>query len=182
MLNVTTFAIPGLLLLEPKVFGDNRGFFIESWNQKTFNEVVGRKVEFVQDNHSGSAKNVLRGMHYQVKTPQAKLVRVSVGSIYDVTVDLRPDSPAFGQWVGVELSAENKRQLWLPEGVAHGFLALSDWVETLYKTNSYYAPDNERTLIWNDPHLAINWPLNGAQPIVSEKDCQGLSWNEHQAD
>lgn len=177
MLKVTTFDIPGLLLLEPRVFADYRGFFLESYNKRVFEEAVGRAVEFVQDNHSRSAQNVLRGLHFQVLTPQAKLVRAVAGTIFDVAVDLRPESPAFGRWVGVELSAENKKMFWLPEGLAHGFLTLSETAEVLYKASAYYAPANERTLMWDDPHLGIDWPLlKGAEPIMSEKDRQGLAW------
>ena len=180
MLKATAFEIPGLLLLEPRVFADERGFFLESYNKRVFEEAVGRAVEFVQDNHSRSVKNVLRGLHYQVGTPQAKLVRVVAGTIFDVAVDLRPESPAFGRWMGVELSAENKKMLWLPEGLAHGFLTRSETAEVLYKTSDYYAPANERTLRWNEPHLGLNWPLEGAEPILSAKDRQGLSWADIQ--
>jgi dTDP-4-dehydrorhamnose 3,5-epimerase len=178
MLKVTSLDISDLLLLEPQVFGDERGFFLESYHKKTFEEALGRRVDFVQDNHSGSGKNVLRGLHYQVKSPQAKLVRCLAGRIYDVAVDLRPDSASFGRWLGVELSAENKKQLWLPEGLAHGFLALSERAEVFYKASDYYAPAQERTLQWNDPHLAIDWPLGGAEPILSDKDSRGLAWAE----
>lgn len=169
--------IPGCLVLEPQVFGDARGFFLESFNQKRFADLVGREVTFVQDNRSGSVKNVLRGLHYQVGTPQAKLVWATAGAVFDVAVDLRPDSPAFGRWAGLELSAANKKQLWLPEGLAHGFLVLSDWAEISYKVSAYYDPDAERTLLWNDPTVGVAWPLPpGAEPLMSDKDRKGLSW------
>jgi dTDP-4-dehydrorhamnose 3,5-epimerase len=150
-MNATRLAIPDVVLFEPRVFGDDRGFFFESFNHRRFEEVIGRKVEFVQDNHSRSAKNVLRGLHYQVKQAQGKLVRVTAGSVFDVAVDLRKDSPTFGQWVGEILSAENKKQLWIPEGFAHGFVVLSESAEFLYKTTDYWAPEHERCIVWNDP-------------------------------
>jgi dTDP-4-dehydrorhamnose 3,5-epimerase len=166
--------IPGLLILEPKVFGDDRGFFYESYNRRAFREATGLDPDFVQDNHSRSARNVLRGLHYQVKNPQGKLVRVVAGEVYDAVVDLRRSSPTFGRWVGVTLSAANRRMLWVPEGFAHGFVVTSDSAEFLYKTTDYYAPEHERTLLWNDPQLAIPWPLEG-EAIVSDKDRRGAS-------
>ncbi len=166
-------AIPDVLLIEPKVFEDKRGFFFESYNQKVFKE-KGIDVTFVQDNHSRSRKWVLRGLHYQICMPQAKLVRVVVGKIFDVAVDIRRSSPTFGKWVGVELSAENKKQLYIPEGFAHGFLVLSDWAEVLYKTTNFYSPECDRTIIWNDPILNIAWPLNGQSPVLSDKDRKGV--------
>jgi dTDP-4-dehydrorhamnose 3,5-epimerase len=162
-------AIPDVLLIEPKVFGDERGFFFESFNQAQFEAVVGKSVQFVQDNHSRSVKNVLRGLHYQVQQPQGKLVRVVQGEVFDVAVDIRKSSPTFGQWVGETLSAENKKQLWIPEGFAHGFLTLSDTAEFLYKTTNYYAASYEKSIQWNDETLNIAWPLVG-QPHISEKD------------
>lgn len=170
-------AIPDVLLIEPKVFGDDRGFFFESFNQIAFNQATGLEIEFVQDNHSKSARNVLRGLHYQVQQPQGKLVRVVQGEVFDVAVDIRQGSPTFGQWVGEILSADNKKQLWIPAGLAHGFLVLSDSAEFLYKTTDYYAPAHERCLAWNDPDLAINWPISGA-PILSAKDAAGLRMAE----
>ncbi|MCK7226917.1 dTDP-4-dehydrorhamnose 3,5-epimerase [Enterobacter asburiae] len=169
-MNVIKTDIPEVLIFEPTVFGDERGFFMESFNQQTFEKAVGRKVEFVQDNHSKSSKGVLRGLHYQLPPfAQAKLVRCVVGEVYDVAVDIRKDSATFGKWVGLNLSAENKRQLWIPEGFAHGFMVLSDEAEFLYKTTNYYAPNSDRGLAWNDPDIGINWPLSG-KPILSEKD------------
>ncbi|WP_306398115.1 dTDP-4-dehydrorhamnose 3,5-epimerase [Telluria beijingensis] len=170
----TRLAIPDVLLIEPRVFGDERGFFYESFRQDVFEEAVGRKVTFVQDNHSKSGHNVLRGLHYQIKQPQGKLVRVVVGSVFDVAVDLRRSSPTFGQWVGEVLSAENKAQMWVPEGFAHGFLVLSESAEFVYKTTNYYAPEYERCIAWNDPGLAIAWPTSD-QPLVSTKDEKGAS-------
>lgn len=170
----TPTAIPDLLIIEPKVFGDDRGFFFESFNQAKFEAAVGRQVAFVQDNHSRSAKNVLRGLHYQIQQPQGKLVRVVQGEVFDVAVDLRKSSPTFGQWVGVILSAENKRQMWVPEGFAHGFIVLSDTAEFLYKTTDYYAPEHERSIAWNDPAIAIQWPSD-VEPVLSAKDQQGKS-------
>jgi len=167
-------AIPEVLLLEPRVFGDERGFFYESFNHRQFEEAVGRSVSFVQDNHSRSVKNVLRGLHYQVQQPQGKLVRVAQGEVFDVAVDIRRSSPTFGKWVGVILSVENKRQLWVPEGFAHGFVVLSETAEFLYKTTGYYAPEHERCIAWNDADLAIGWPVEQA-PSLSDKDSQGLS-------
>lgn len=165
----TPTAIPDVLILEPKVFGDDRGFFFESFNAKAFEQATGLKRDFVQDNHSKSAKNVLRGLHYQIQNPQGKLVRVIQGEVFDVAVDLRKSSKTFGQWVGIHLSAENKKQLWVPEGFAHGFVVLSETAEFLYKTTDYYAPENERSLKWNDPALSIDWPFKG-EPKLAAKD------------
>lgn len=176
-MKATRLAIPEVVLLQPRVFGDERGFFYESFNQQRFEEAIGRSVSFVQDNHSCSAKGVLRGLHYQVQQPQGKLVRVVAGEVFDVAVDLRASSPTFGQWVGTLLSVENKRQLWIPEGFAHGFLVLSDSAEFLYKTTDYYAPQHERCLQWNDAQVAIDWPLvrlHGVALQLSVKDQQGL--------
>ncbi|OCX21836.1 dTDP-4-dehydrorhamnose 3,5-epimerase [Pseudomonas graminis] len=173
-MHATPLAIPDVMAFEPKVFGDERGFFFESFNHKVFEEVLGRQVSFVQDNHSRSAKGVLRGLHYQVKQPQGKLVRVISGEVFDVAVDLRRRSPTFGQWVGLHLSAENKKQLWIPEGFAHGFVVLSEVAEFVYKTTDYWAPEHERSLAWNDPTVAIDWPLDRA-PSLSGKDQQAVS-------
>jgi len=163
--------IPDVLLLEPRVFGDGRGFFFESFNARAFRAASGLDVAFVQDNHSKSARGVLRGLHYQIDpAPQGKLVRVIAGAIFDVAVDIRKSSPSFGQWVSAELSAENKRQFWIPAGFAHGFLALREATEIVYKTTDYYAPDCDRCIAWNDPTLAIPWPLDGAAPLLSDKD------------
>jgi dTDP-4-dehydrorhamnose 3,5-epimerase len=166
--------IPEVLVIEPAVFGDARGFFFESWNEKAFAALVGRDVHFVQDNHSASARGVLRGLHYQIQNVQGKLVRVVAGEVFDVAVDLRRSSPTFGRSVGQRLSAENKRMLWVPEGFAHGFLVLSESAEFLYKTTDYYAPAHERTLLWNDPTLGIDWPLQGA-PLLKPKDAAGTT-------
>jgi len=166
-------AIPDVILFEPKVFGDDRGFFYESFNQARFDTAIGRPVTFVQDNHSRSVKNVLRGLHYQIQQPQGKLVRVVAGAVFDVAVDIRRSSPTFGQWIGEVLSAENKRQLWVPEGFAHGFVVLSDVAEFLYKATDYYAPQHERCIIWNDPTIGIQWPFDGL-PVLSGKDGQGV--------
>lgn len=174
-MKATTLAIPGVILIEPAVFGDERGFFFESFNQRRFDELVGRPVTFVQDNHSRSAQHVLRGLHYQIRQPQGKLVRVVQGEVFDVAVDLRRSSPHFGQWVGAVLSADNKHQLWIPEGFAHGFVVLSERAEFLYKTTDYYAPDAERCILWNDPDLAIDWPFRG-EPSLSAKDARGASF------
>ncbi len=171
-MNLIKTDIPDVLIIEPKVFGDERGFFFESFNQNTWEQATGVKLPFVQDNHSRSAKGVLRGLHYQIKQPQGKLVRVVAGEVFDVAVDIRKGSKTFGKWVGVNLSAENKRQLWVPPGLAHGFLVLSDTAEFLYKTTDYYAPAYERSIAWNDPELGIAWPLEG-QPILAEKDRAG---------
>jgi len=166
-------AIADVLLIEPRVFGDARGFFYESFNARAFAEATGVNLGFVQDNHSKSARGVLRGLHYQSQHPQGKLVRVVAGEVFDVAVDIRPQSPTYGQWVGEILSASNHRQLWIPPGLAHGFLVLSDTAEFLYKTTDYYAPEYERCLAWDDPTVNINWPLNGAVPLVSAKDAAG---------
>tara|TARA_Y100001951_G_scaffold101200_1_gene105723 strand:- start:7436 stop:7984 length:549 start_codon:yes stop_codon:yes gene_type:complete len=171
-------ALPEVLILEPQVFGDERGFFFESFNAKRFAEATGLQRDFVQDNHSRSARGVLRGLHYQLQQAQGKLVRVSAGEVYDVAVDVRRSSANFGKWVGVHLSAENKRQLWVPEGFAHGFLVLSDYAEFLYKTTDYYAPAHERCIYWDDAQLAIDWPLDGLTPQLSLKDQQGVSLSE----
>ncbi|EAQ3922454.1 dTDP-4-dehydrorhamnose 3,5-epimerase, partial [Salmonella enterica] len=169
-MNVIKTEIPDVLIFEPKVFSDERGFFMESFNQKVFEEAVGRKIEFVQDNHSKSTKGVLRGLHYQVEPyAQGKLVRCIAGEVFDVAVDIRKDSETFGKWVGVNISSENKRQLWIPEGFAHGFLVLSDSADFLYKTSNYYSPIHERGIVWNDPTININWPIN-IDKILSEKD------------
>lgn len=170
-MNVIKTDIPDVLIFEPKVFGDERGFFFESFSQKVFEEAVGRKVEFVQDNHSKSSKGVLRGLHYQLAPhAQGKLVRCVAGEVFDVAVDIRKDSVTFGKWVGVNLSAENKRQLWIPEGFAHGFLVLSESAEFVYKTTSFYNPGSERAVIYNDPNLRINWPNVNELLIISDKD------------
>ena len=173
-MNVISTAIADVMIIEPKVFGDDRGFFFESFNSRQFAELIGRNVDFVQDNHSRSAKNVLRGLHYQIQQPQGKLVRVVQGVVFDVAVDIRRSSPTFGQHIGVELSAENKRMLWVPEGFAHGFVVLSDTAEFLYKTTHYWAPEFERSIAWNDPALGIKWPIQG-EPTLSAKDQQALS-------
>jgi dTDP-4-dehydrorhamnose 3,5-epimerase len=169
---VTPTPIEGVLVLEPKVFGDARGFFFESFNARDFEQATGLKETFVQDNHSKSAKGVLRGLHYQVQNPQGKLVRVTHGTVFDVTVDIRPGSKTFGQWFGQALSAENKKQLWIPAGLAHGFLVTSDSAEFLYKTTDYYSPAHERSLLWNDPSIRIDWPLHllDAPPLLAAKD------------
>jgi dTDP-4-dehydrorhamnose 3,5-epimerase len=178
-LKLTRTAIEGVLILEPKVFGDERGFFLESFNQAAFNAAVGRDVTFVQDNHSRSSKGVLRGLHYQLGPhAQGKLVRVSQGSVFDVAVDIRPGSPTFGQWVATELSAKNHRQLWVPEGLAHGFLVTSDSADFLYKTTDYYALHAEACIRWDDPDLAIAWPLRGATPLMSAKDASAPKFKE----
>lgn len=166
--------IPDVIIIEPKVFGDSRGFFFESYNENRFADVIGRKVKFVQDNHSQSSKNVVRGLHYQIQQPQAKLVRVVSGQVFDVAVDLRRSSATFGQWVGAILSAENKQQLWIPAGFAHGFMVMSESAEFLYKATDYWAPEYERTVRWDDPEIGIDWPLQG-EPVLSPKDRQGLS-------
>ena len=165
-------AIADVLVIEPAVFGDARGAFFESWNRRRFGELVGRDVQFVQDNHSVSARGVLRGLHYQVRQAQGKLVRVVAGEVFDVAVDVRRSSPTFGRWVGEVLSAENRRMMWIPEGFAHGFLVLSDLAEFLYKTSDYYAPEHERTLLWNDPKVGVKWPLEG-EPVLKPKDAAG---------
>lgn len=172
-MNVIPTAIPEVLIIEPRVFGDERGFFMETWNAAAF-AAVGLDLTFVQDNHSRSQKGVLRGMHFQKPGTQGKLVRVTSGAVFDVAVDLRASSPNFGKWVGVELSAENKRMFWVPEGFAHGFVTLADDTDFLYKCTALYAPEHEQTLAWNDPAVGIEWPLDGCDPIISEKDARGL--------
>jgi dTDP-4-dehydrorhamnose 3,5-epimerase len=172
-MQVMKTAIPDVLILEPKVFGDDRGFFFESFNQQTFQNLTGIKANFVQDNHSRSAANVLRGLHYQIEQAQGKLVRVSSGEVFDVAVDIRRQSATFGKWVGVLLSAENKRQMWIPPSFAHGFVVLKDNTEFLYKTTDYYAPQYERCIRWDDPAIGIEWPVT-QKPILSAKDQQGL--------
>ena len=164
--------IPGVLVIEPRVFGDDRGSFFESWNQRAFDEAVGREVRFVQDNHSTSARHVLRGLHYQVQQAQGKLVRVVAGEVFDAVVDMRRSSPTFGRWVGEKLSSANRRMLWVPEGFAHGFVVLSESAQFLYKTTDYYAPEHERSLLWNDPAIGIVWPLAGA-PLLKPRDASG---------
>lgn len=171
-MQIQTTAIPGLLIIEPKVFGDERGFFYESFNARRFAELTGVQTRFVQDNHSKSAKNVLRGLHYQIQQPQGKLVRVIAGCVFDVAVDLRKSAPTFGQWVGITLSAANNRQLWIPEGFAHGFVVTSESAEFLYKTTDYWAPEFERSILWNDPAIGIQWPID-AEPLLSGKDKVG---------
>lgn len=171
-MKVTPSSIPEILVFEPTVFGDDRGFFYESYNARHFSQMTGLSVNFVQDNHSRSAKNVLRGLHYQIRQPQGKLVRVVSGAIFDVVLDIRASSPFFGRWIGVELSAENRRQLWVPPGFAHGFVVTSDSAECLYKTTDYWSPEHERSILWSDPALAIDWPLAG-EPMLSGKDSHG---------
>jgi dTDP-4-dehydrorhamnose 3,5-epimerase len=171
-MEVLVTAIPDVLIIEPKVFGDDRGFFYESFNERRFAELTGVATSFVQDNHSKSAKNVLRGLHYQIRQPQGKLVRVIAGEVFDVAVDIRKNSPTFGRWVGVVLSAENKRQLWIPPGFAHGFIVTSESAEFLYKTTDYWAPEFERSILWNDPAIGIQWPVDG-MPLLSSKDRVG---------
>jgi dTDP-4-dehydrorhamnose 3,5-epimerase len=170
--------IPDVVSIEPRVFGDDRGFFFESYNERQFCEKVGRDVRFVQDNHSRSQHNVLRGLHYQIQQPQGKLLRVIAGEVFDVAVDLRKSSPTFGQWVGEILSAENKRQIWVPAGFAHGFYVLSDMAEVLYKTTDFYAPQHERCIRWDDPDLAIAWPLAQSPPVLSAKDREGVAFKD----
>ncbi|MGL4501621.1 MAG: dTDP-4-dehydrorhamnose 3,5-epimerase [Planktothrix sp.] len=172
-MTITPTKIPDVFIIEPKVFGDERGFFFESFNQKNFTEKTGITSEFVQDNHSRSVQGVLRGLHYQIQQTQGKLLRVVAGEIFDVAVDMRKSSPTFGEWVGCILSAENKRQFWVPPGFAHGFLVTSEIAEVLYKTTDYYAPNYERSLLWNDPEVGIDWPLEGITPILSAKDQAG---------
>jgi len=176
-MKATPLAIPDVILIEPKVFGDERGFFFESFNQAQFEQAIGKSVQFVQDNHSRSARNVLRGLHYQIQQPQGKLVRVVQGEVFDVAVDLRKSSKTFGQWVGEILSADNKRQLWIPEGFAHGFVVFSETAEFLYKTTDFYAPAHECCILWSDATLAIQWPA-GIQPILSAKDDQGKPFGD----
>lgn len=174
---VTRTTLPEVLILEPKVFGDARGFFFESFNAQDFATCTGLAVQFVQDNHSRSARGVLRGLHYQIQHPQGKLVRVTQGEVFDVAVDLRRSSPTFGKWEGVLLSADNKRQLWVPPGLAHGFVVLSDSAEFLYKTTDYYHPEFERSLLWNDPTVGIQWPV-GAPPLLAAKDAAALTLDQ----
>ncbi|TVT78569.1 MAG: dTDP-4-dehydrorhamnose 3,5-epimerase [Denitromonas halophila] len=172
-MQVTATDLPEVMIIEPKVFGDARGFFLESFNAKAFAEATGVDLPFVQDNHSRSAQGVLRGLHYQIQQAQGKLVRVVRGAVFDVAVDVRRSSPNFGRWVGVELSEDNNRQLWVPPGFAHGFLVLSDSADFLYKTTDYYAPEHERSVLWNDPAIGIEWPLTG-EPLLSGKDKAGV--------
>ena len=172
-MKVTDTNIADLKVIEPTVFGDDRGFFMESYNYRTFNELIGRDVKFVQDNHSRSSKGVLRGMHYQIQQPQAKLVRVVKGSIFDVAVDIRQSSPTFGQWYGIELNEDNRRMLWVPEGFAHGFQVISESADVLYKASDFYAPEHERSILWSDPAIEIDWP-DLSNPGLSDKDRQGL--------
>lgn len=176
-MNIIDTNIPDVKIIEPTVFGDERGFFMESYNHKKFIEAIGHDLTFVQDNHSKSAKGVLRGLHYQIQNPQGKLVRVTQGEVLDVAVDIRKSSLTFGQWVGVKLSADKKRQLWVPEGFAHGFIVLSESAEFLYKTTDYYAPEHERCIQWNDPELVIDWQYKG-EPLVSEKDSNGTLFSQ----
>ena len=175
-MKVTPTAIADVLIIEPKVFGDARGFFYESFHQKAFNEATGTDCQFVQDNHSRSSKGVLRGLHYQIEQPQGKLVRVVRGAVFDVAVDIRKSSPTFGKWVGVELTEENHKQLWIPAGFAHGFMVTSDSAEFLYKTTDYYAPQHERSLLWNDPSVAVEWPISG-EPQLAAKDAAAKRLN-----
>jgi dTDP-4-dehydrorhamnose 3,5-epimerase len=175
-ITATPTSIPEVLVIEPKVFGDDRGWFFESFNEKDFSAAIGQKVSFVQDNHSSSKKGVLRGLHYQMEQTQGKLVRVCRGAVFDVAVDLRKASSTFGKWVGVELSAENKKQLWIPAGFAHGFLVLSETAEFLYKTTDYWHAGSEKCIVWNDPTLNIQWPDIGMQPVLNPKDAVGLGW------
>ena len=176
-MNVISTNLPGVVLLEPKVFGDDRGFFFEAYNRRAFREATGLDVDFVQDNHSRSAKNVLRGLHYQVQQAQGKLVRVIAGEIWDVAVDLRRSSPTFGKWTGFSLDAESRRTAWIPAGFAHGFVVVSESADVLYKATDYYAPAHERTLLWSDPALGIQWPLRG-EPLLAEKDRRGKPLRE----
>jgi len=176
-MKVTPTAIADVLIIEPRVFGDARGFFYESFNQKAFNEATGQSLSFVQDNHSRSGRGVLRGLHYQIQQPQGKLVRVVRGAVFDVAVDIRKRSPTFGKWVGVELSEDNHRQLWVPAGFAHGFLVLSESADFLYKTTDYYAPEYERCILWSDPGIGIQWPMT-TEPSLSAKDKQGLTLSQ----
>lgn len=173
-MKVERASIPDVLLLEPKAFGDARGFFFESYNRRSFAAATGLDVEFVQDNHSRSCRNVLRGLHYQIRQPQGKLVRVAAGEILDVAVDLRKRSPSFGRWAGAKLDAKSHRMLWVPPGFAHGFLVLSEYADVLYKATDFYAPEHERTLLWNDPAIGIAWPLAG-EPVMTDKDRRGVT-------
>ena len=174
-MNTIELAIPDVLVFDPRVYKDERGFFFESFNHRTFEKAIGAHVAFVQDNHTCSSKNVLRGLHYQIKQPQGKLVRVVAGAVFDVVVDIRKRSPTFGQWAGELLSADNKKQLWIPEGLAHGFVVLSEQAEVLYKTTDYWAPEHERCIVWNDATLGIKWPIEGP-PRLSAKDAQGVAF------
>ncbi len=176
-MQIVETGIPGLLVIEPKVWGDARGFFFESYNQRRFEELTGVRKTFVQDNHSRSARNVLRGLHYQIRQPQGKLVRVVAGEVYDVAVDIRRSSPTFGKWFGLHMSADNKKMLWIPEGFAHGFVVLSEHAEFLYKTTDYWAPEHERCIRWNDPELAIDWQISG-EPVLSAKDQAGKPFRD----
>lgn len=176
-MKVTPTHIPDVFVIEPEVFGDDRGFFYESFSQAKFEQGIGAKYDFVQDNHSRSVKNVLRGLHYQIQQPQGKLVRCILGSVFDVAVDMRKSSPTFGQWVGVELSADNKKMFWVPPGFAHGFVTMSDVAEFVYKTTDYYAPQYDRSLIWNDSEVGIEWPFEG-EPALSKKDLLGKSFQD----
>ncbi len=173
-MRATPTDIPEVIILEPKVFGDDRGFFLESFNSRTFEALTGRTCSFVQDNHSKSARHVLRGLHYQIRQPQGKLVRVVQGEVFDIAVDLRRTSPTFGRWVGVTLSADNKKELWIPEGFAHGFVVLSETAELVYKATDFYSPQYERSLLWNDPEIGINWPFEG-EPRLSERDAAAVT-------
>jgi dTDP-4-dehydrorhamnose 3,5-epimerase len=174
-MKVERLAVPDVLIIEPTVFGDDRGFFFESFNQRRFEETIGRSVSFVQDNHSRSSRGVLRGLHYQVEQTQGKLLRVIQGEIFDVAVDIRRSSPTFGKWVAATLSADNRKQMWVPEGFAHGFLVLSDMAEVLYKTTDFYAKEAEHCIVWNDPTVGIEWPLEG-EPLLSPKDVAGIAF------
>ena len=176
-MKVTQSELPDVLIIEPKVFGDERGFFMESYNKRDFKQATGLDADFVQDNHSRSVRNVLRGLHYQVRQAQGKLVRVVAGELYDVAVDLRKSSPTFGRWVGFALSAENRRMAWIPPGFAHGFLVISESAEFLYKTTDYYAPQHEKTILWNDSEIGIRWPLAG-RPVLSAKDSNGTRFRD----
>jgi dTDP-4-dehydrorhamnose 3,5-epimerase len=178
-MKVVTTSIPDVLIIEPSVFGDARGFFYESFNEHRFAELTGIDTRFVQDNHSRSAKNVLRGLHYQIRQPQGKLVRVVAGEVFDVSVDIRKGSNTYGQWFGVHLSADNKRQIWVPPGFAHGFVVTSESAEVVYKTTTYWAPEHERSILWNDPDIGIDWPIQDA-PLLSAKDMNGKSFAEAQ--
>jgi dTDP-4-dehydrorhamnose 3,5-epimerase len=175
-MQVIPAAIPDVLIIEPKVFGDARGFFLESWNERAFLK-AGIKARFVQDNHSRSARNVVRGLHYQIKQPQGKLIRVTAGEVFDVAVDIRRSSPTFGKWIGNKLSGENKLMMWIPPGFAHGFSVLSEYAEFLYKTTDYYSPEYERTILWNDPDLAVSWQVSG-EPLLSAKDRAGIPFKK----
>jgi dTDP-4-dehydrorhamnose 3,5-epimerase len=177
-MKVVQTGIPGVLILEPRVFGDDRGFFLESWNEVELRAASGLDLAFVQDNHSRSRLGVLRGLHYQIRHPQGKLVRVARGRVFDVAVDLRRCSPTFGRWVGTELNDRNHRQLWIPIGFAHGFLVLSEIADFVYKTTAYYAPEHERCIIWNDPTINISWPTENLEPMLSAKDCAGVPFSE----